>query len=246
VKARWLAVALVVAALIPAAVAAGAPAPAAQPLVSAVPIEGVAVGGGKKLWVHVYLAGNAKGGGKPQPAPTCPTDVNSQTAYKLFGMASPNGLTFKLAASSPAGAATGLGSGMAAWNGVRAGYLSLQSSGGASGPADDGTNSVGWGRFAQPNVLAATWTWTDAGGRIDEADMFFNTRYTWANLVQCGGSSYDIGNIAAHELGHALGLDHVSDVDRQATMYPSAPAGEVLKRTLTAGDRNGFLASLQP
>ena len=102
-KARWLAVALVVAALIPAAVAA---------------IEGVAVGGGKKLWVHVYLAGNAKGGGKPQPAPTCPTDVNSQTAYKLFGTASPNGLTFKLAASSPAGAATGLGTGMAAWNGV--------------------------------------------------------------------------------------------------------------------------------
>jgi Matrixin len=172
--------------------------------------------------------------------------VNTQSAYKLFGKASTNGLLFKLSASTPAGAAAGLGTGMAPWNGVQAGYLSLQSSGGASGPADDGTNSVGWGRFAQRNVLAATWTWTDTSGRIDEADMFFNTRYTWANLAACGGSSHDIGNVAAHEFGHALGLDHVSDDDRQATMYPSAPAGEVLKRTLTAGDRSGFLAALQP
>lgn len=35
---------------------------------------------------------------------------------------------------------------------------------------------------------------------------------------------------------HVLGLDHFSDSGAQATMYPSAPADEVRKVSLTAGD----------
>jgi hypothetical protein len=37
-------------------------------------------------------------------------------------------------------------------------------------------------------------------------------------------------------MGHVLGLNHFSDSGAQATMYPSAPADEVRKTTLTAGD----------
>jgi hypothetical protein len=223
--------------------------PASLTTVSAVPIEGLTASGGKKLWVHVFYAKEnekGKGGGKPKPAPACPDDVNTQDDYLLFGRASTSGLDFRLYPSgAPSGAAVGIQAGVDAWNGVETGYFSLATSGGASRPADDDVNSIGWARFAQPRVLAAAWTWTDASGRIDESDIFFNTRYTWANLTACGGSSYDIASIAAHELGHAAAIDHVSDPERQATMYPSAPAGEILKRTLTVGDENGLTAALQ-
>jgi Matrixin len=245
---RWLFTTLGLVALVSlVGVAAAQPSPpSAVEALRAVPVEGAKLPGGKKLWVHVYYARDGKGRGKPTPAPSCPSDVNTQSQYLLFGKAATGGLTLKLNASSaPSAAGVGLARGISAWNGVRADYFTLVSSGGTSTPVEDNTSSIGWARFAQRNVLAATWTWTDANGRIDEADVFFNTRYTWANLDQCGGSSFDLGDIAAHELGHAVGLDHVSDADKLATMYPSAPAGEILKRTLTQGDASGFLAALQ-
>ena len=47
----------------------------------------------------------------------------------------------------------------------------------------------------------------------------------------------DIMNIAMHELGHAVGLGHVTD--KLLTMYPTAKAGETLKRILGNGDKKG-------
>ena len=108
---------------------------------------------------------------------------------------------------------------------------------------------VGWARLVPKNVLAATWTYTDLKGRVTGADVFYNTSQKWSVLSGpndgCNSESrFDIENIGTHEFGHVLGLDHVSDPGKQATMYPSAPAGEVRKRTLTTGDVFGVQASL--
>ena len=51
----------------------------------------------------------------------------------------------------------------------------------------------------------------------------------------------DVQNTITHELGHVLGLMHnAALVD--LVMYPSAPPGEILKRSLKADDRDGLLS----
>lgn len=42
-----------------------------------------------------------------------------------------------------------------------------------------------------------------------------------------------------------LALDHIEDSGAKATMYPSAPRGETLKRTLTQGDAVGAQAVVE-
>ena len=127
----------------------------------------------------------------------------------------------------------------AAWNGVH-NYFNASTGGTKTGPAQDGENEVGGANIVPKNVLAATWAWTDSSNQIVEADVFYNVSQPWALLSTCGGSSFDIRDIGTHEIGHTVGLDHYSDADAQATMYPSAPAGEVRKRTLTAGDETAY------
>src|SRR5581483_10406739 len=97
------------------------------------------------------------------------------------------------------------------------------------------------------NVLAATWTWTNSSNDVVEADLFFNNSHSWATFTSCPTTAtgkFDVADIAAHGLGHGLGLHHYSDSGAQATMYPSAPPDEVRKTTLTAGDTAALQAAL--
>jgi len=215
--------------------------------VQAVPVRGQAVAGGLTLWVHVFPAQGARG--KPSPPDIC-SDGNQETVAPLFARANATGLAFRVNdASIPidrTAALQAIGDSFAAWDGATPlAYFSVSDTGGAARPAQDGVNSVGWAKLAPKSALAATWTWTDASGRIVEADVFFNSLHSWGVLSACGSASvYDVADVGTHEAGHTVGLDHLSDPGRLATMYPSAPRGEVRKRTLTTGDASGFLAAL--
>ena len=139
-----------------------------------------------------------------------------------------------------------VGSALAQWNTALPGdqYLSVAGAVPAmSRPSKfaDGTNYIGMAKLGG-RTLAVTYTWTSREtGRIIENDVFFSTDVSWdvrpfrVEQVCPDGRAYDIEAISVHELGHVLGFDHISGVE-PATMYPTAPAGETRKRTLTAGE----------
>lgn len=227
--------------------------------VPAEPVQAKPVEHGLKLWVFVHYAKDGdpgpvpgKGGGGPPPPPSC-TDVNTQTGYGTpFAKANPSGLTFEIntgtipSIGGTGDAVTAIQNSFATWNGVTSSYFSVSTGGSKTVPAQDGENEVAWANIVPKRVLAATWVWTDATNHVVEADVFYNNNQTWATLTTCGGSYFDVADIGTHEIGHAIGLSHYKDAEAQATMYPSAPAGEVRKTTLTAGDAQAFRVSLGP
>jgi hypothetical protein len=102
---------------------------------------------------------------------------------------------------------------------------------------DNGVNTVGWGNIATSgctgsNVIACTRTEWDANNHLTEADTRFSATTSWANN---GASGYeDVQSTFAHESGHAIGFDHVTDSTN--VMYPTIFTGDLSNRELGKGD----------
>jgi hypothetical protein len=85
-----------------------------------------------------------------------------------------------------------------------------------------------------PDLLAVTSTWSNEEGEILDFDMVVNTTdHAWA--LDGDPELEDLQNTLAHEFGHALGFGH-EELDKDATMFPSAHPGELGKRDLGATD----------
>ncbi|MBI5526970.1 MAG: matrixin family metalloprotease [Deltaproteobacteria bacterium] len=73
-------------------------------------------------------------------------------------------------------------------------------------------------------------------GVIRDADIRFNAAdFQWSLTGEAG--KMDVQNIATHEEGHFLGLDHTEVLD--ATMYPYSTKGDTERRTPKKDDING-------
>jgi hypothetical protein len=119
---------------------------------------------------------------------------------------------------------------------------------------DDGQTTLGF-RFAPEldRVLASTSLLIDeSSGELLEADIFFNTAFSWSTSAGGESGRFDVETIALHEIGHLNGLGHsaigeteVSGSGRrvlaaEATMFPLAfGAGNVSHRALRADDIAG-------
>jgi len=86
-----------------------------------------------------------------------------------------------------------------------------------------------------------------ASGSIFEADVIMNADpergYKWSALAECADDYMDIQNVATHEIGHFLGLNH--SLSNMSTMYYKINLGETSKRSLSADEIAG-VCSIYP
>lgn len=86
-------------------------------------------------------------------------------------------------------------------------------------------------------IVALTPVWFASSGVIADADVLFNgSDFTFT--TDGGLNAFDVQDVATHELGHLLGLDHSGWAG--ATMYPYVDPAVVLHRSLSGDDERGL------
>lgn len=109
--------------------------------------------------------------------------------------------------------------------------------------AYDGVNVVDFGPLGA-GAIAMNYTWYE-GSHIVEVDLRLNRGdYRWTNRPG-GKNRFQVENVAAHEIGHQLGLDDLADPHGALTMFGRISRGEMSKTTLGRGDLRGA-AALSP
>jgi hypothetical protein len=120
----------------------------------------------------------------------------------------------------------------------------------------DGRTTLGFvDRPDLERVLGATSFLLDAQtGELVEADVFFNTRFTWSAAAGGEEGRVDLESVALHEIGHLLGLGHSAIGETEtltsggrrviasgAVMFPVAlSAGAIADRILQPDDIAGI------
>jgi len=86
-------------------------------------------------------------------------------------------------------------------------------------------------------IVALTPVWFGSNGVIADADVLFNgADYSFTTSGE--SNKFDVQDVATHELGHLLGLDHSGWGG--ATMYPYVDPAVILHRSISADDERGL------
>jgi len=170
-------------------------------------------------------------------------------AYSTFAHWASSPVTFYVnpvnADVSQAAAVAGLQTGMDVWNTQSGSSFRYQYGGTATDTATayDNRNVVFFRNVSNGSTIATTYSWWSSSKELLDSDIiFWDGGFTFFVGSGCGvvpNAAY-IEDIAAHEFGHALGLNHSTSTD--ATMYPSYSYCSSAFRTLASDDINGAKA----
>ena len=104
--------------------------------------------------------------------------------------------------------------------------------------ANDNRNVIFFRNVSNGSTIATTYSWWNANNELLDSDIvFWDGGFTFfTGTSGCGvvPNAVYIEDIAAHELGHALGLNHSTVTD--ATMYPTYSYCSQAFRTLASDD----------
>jgi len=101
----------------------------------------------------------------------------------------------------------------------------------------DKKNVILFRKDSNGSALASTYSWASNGYLVDSDVVYWDGGFKFfTGSSGCSSGAY-IEDIGAHELGHALGLQH-SDLS-EATMYPSYKTCSQTQRTLASDDIAG-------
>lgn len=103
----------------------------------------------------------------------------------------------------------------------------------------DETNSSGYFPPGSGTV-AITPIWFFGNGTVSDADVLFNGK-GFQFTTKGGPNAFDVGDVATHELGHLLGLDHSGVAG--ASMYPYVDPSVILHRSVSLDDVHGLRAA---
>lgn len=120
-------------------------------------------------------------------------------------------------ANQGSGKTTAVSNAMASWTNVSSANHVLTYAGTTTtGWSTNGVNTLLWasGNGCTGSCLAITALVLQSGQVIVETDISFNNNVTWTT----NGGNYDTEAVAAHELGHSLGIHH-TEAGTTPTMY---------------------------
>ncbi len=142
----------------------------------------------------------------------------------------------------PVGSAAAFSAAAVTWESVADVHLTLVTDGGgawnAGGPAGiKGNIRVGSGTL--PGGALAHGYYPPPNGVSAAGDIHFDDGFAWVTSGAAAGPPFDVETVSLHELGHALGLDHVATVPGDI-MFPFYGG---VNRTPTAGDI-GFMTGI--
>ncbi|MBK7644811.1 MAG: IPT/TIG domain-containing protein [Planctomycetes bacterium] len=144
---------------------------------------------------------------------------------------------------------TAMRNAIAAWNGVSGSvaHLAENTSPTQQARTDWQSDSIHLLMFDEANnsgyfpngcgIVALTPVWFSGSGSITDADVLFNGRgfqFTTSGAY----NRFDVQDVATHELGHLLGLDHSTWAG--GTMYPYVDPSVLLHRSLSQDEVHGL------